>query len=189
MGYKLKYTSGEPKQKDKQRIINIFNRMTVDDAFNEIKQCDEDAGYLVWILRKLVCNNKGENPYKQLQAFKKYVPMIIDTIVLYEAIADYSFEQVDRLLNGIDVNKNKKWEPEDEEALINMVCDDVDDVEIAMKFGRSVPAIKTKVSQLVGIGRIDRKVAGRFVGRINGEEVDAMINGKVFKTRLAEGVE
>lgn len=182
MAYIHKFTSGEPKQKNRQDILDMFNRMNVDDAIYKIQKCDENASSVVYTLRKIVCNKDGDNPYKQLQAYKKYVPMLVDWIAFYEAVADYSFEQIERLINGIDVNKNKRWFPEDEEALIEMVCEDINDVEIAVKFGRSVSAIKTKVSQLVGIGRIDKKVAGRFIGQINGEEIDAMINGTVFKT-------
>lgn len=182
-GFTHKFTSGENKQKNRQDILNMFNRMTIDTSIETIKKYDAEASELVWILRRLVCNSSGMSPYAQLQGFKKYVPKLIDTIFFHEAVADYSFEQIDRLMNGIDVNKNKKWEKEDEEALIEMVCKDINDVEIAVKFGRSVPAIKTKVSQLVGIGRIDQKIAGRFIGRVNGVETDAMLDGIVYKSK------
>lgn len=182
--FKHKYTSGENKQKDKQAILDIFNRMTVEDAFKMIDVEEEEASYIVWTLRKLICNNKGVNPYMQLQTFRKFVPKLINKCFFYEAVADYSFEQIDRLLNGIDVNKNKRWEPEDEEALIEMVCADVNDVEIAVRFGRSIPAIKTKVSQLVGIGRLDKKVAGRFIGNIDGEYKECMIDGTVTRSAV-----
>ena len=172
---------GEPKQKDKQAVLNLFNRMTFDDFKTIVDKETENIGETVWILRGTVCNARSANAYTQLQNYRKYVPKLIDACFFYEAWADYAFEQMDRLLEGIDVNKNKRWEKEDEEALIEMVCNDANDIELAVRFGRSVSAIKTKVSQLVGIGRIDQKVAGRFIGTINGEEADAILDGKIFK--------
>lgn len=65
--------------------------------------------------------------------------------------------------------------------LIEEVCGDTSIHELSLMFGRTPSSIKTRVSTLVGLERISQEVAGRFIGKINGDDANADIEGIVLK--------
>ena len=86
------------------------------------------------------------------------------------------------LIESQQVNQNKRWTDEEDEMLIEMACDDeVSMIDLALFFGRSPGAIQTRITNLVGVGRISQEISGRFVGSINGEHVAGVIEGELRK--------
>lgn len=124
------------------------------------------------------------NDYK---VFKKYVPILLKSYCLISEINDDYSKMFDENCGGEKRKKNKRWTPEEDEMLIEYLClenEPPSQVELALAFGRTPAAIKTRVSHLVGIGRISQKVAGRFIGTINGEEIEGRIEGTVMKGKM-----
>ena len=103
------------------------------------------------------------------------------------------YEDVIMLLNGYKAtierlntegfpNNNKRWTAEEDELLIELVAREKrEPLSIALSLGRTPAAINARVSKLVGINRIDYKVAGHFLGTINGDAVTGKIDGIITK--------
>lgn len=76
----------------------------------------------------------------------------------------------------------KRWTEEEDNLLIEMaVADGTTTVELARVFGRTPGAIQSRITYLVGIERLSSKVAGRFIGTIDGEQAEVEIDGIVSK--------
>ena len=120
------------------------------------------------------------NDYK---VFKKYVPILLKSYCLISEINDDYTKMFDENCGGEKRKKNKRWTPEEDEMLIEYLClgETPSQVELALAFGRTPSAIKTRVSQLVGIGRLSQQIAGKFIGTIDGEQVEGKIVGTVMK--------
>ena len=80
-----------------------------------------------------------------------------------------------------DMNAHKPWSAEEDNELIECICNDMPEVFLAAKFKRSPNAIKTRVSTLVGKKRISQKVAGKFIGKVNGKQTVADLLGTVYR--------
>ena len=90
--------------------------------------------------------------------------------------------QIDRCTE-VDYDRgNKRWTNEEDETLINLVCEGKTNIhKISTILGRSPGAIQTHISYLVGRKRITQEVAGKFIGFINGITAEAEICGTVYK--------
>ena len=132
-------------------------------------------------VKTLTKNHKGN--VNELLAYRNYLPVIIQFANDVEMIAiawRFLAESY-----GKEDNSNKKWTKEDEELLIEMVCKDMSMVNIASVLKRSVSAISTKLTNLVGVNRISQSVAGKFIGTANGSEFTADIIGTLFRKENA----
>lgn len=131
--------------------------------------------------KDLIERPKG-NPYQQLLQYKKVLPKLIK--MLESDIEDWEMEhrQVERFSEVTYDNSNKRWNKEEDEMLINAVCDGNSSLyEISTRFGRSPSSISTRISYLVGIKRLTTEVAGRFTGTLDGENVSGEIKGILKK--------
>ena len=134
--------------------------------------------------RNLVENPSG-NPYQQLIRYRKITPILLK--MLESDLEDWEMEhrQVERFSEVTFDNSNKRWNKEEDEMLINAVCDDNTSLyEISTRFGRSPAAIQTRISYLVGIKKISTEIAGKFTGTLNGENVFGEIKGTLKKEKL-----
>lgn len=126
----------------------------------------------------------------QLRIMKRYLPALIDYVYIREGIIKDLIRDITeierRVEEGTTRNAGRPWTDEEDSALIECVADGWSPDKIATTFGRTVPAIKTRVSHLVGINRIERRVAGRFVGTINGVISECDISGVIHKTKAAK---
>ena len=175
-----KYTSGEYKGKKYTR--RAWLEVDVEQREKEFNEHGESASNVFNTMRQLCTNGGGQNAFFQLQAFRKTGKMMVDLLRFYQEVAEYAFDQINTLERKSAKNANKKWTKDEDELLIELVTDDdVTDIELMAKFGRSMGAIKTRVSTLVGLNRISQEIAGRFVGTINGEKVEGKIDGTVYK--------
>lgn len=69
-----------------------------------------------------------------------------------------------------------------DDLLISAVCSgNFTPLSLAAAFGRSPSAISSHLSYLVGVKRVSQSIAGRFIGQMNGEEVNADIVGTIYK--------
>lgn len=127
--------------------------------------------------------NENVSSYIALKKYQKYVPVILQSIEFAYTESVNSYEKLERIKNGGSDRANKKWTKQEDETLIELVCSDHDHsiFEIAIAMGRTVGAIQTRLSNLVGLNRISQKIAGKFIGEINGEETEADIVGTVYR--------
>lgn len=122
------------------------------------------------------------NAFKQLQEWRKIgkqVGAIIETC--YE-LNMASENQIKRLNDKTGERANKRWDEKEDEDLINLICDhDASIIEISSILGRSPTAIQNRVSHLVGIKRVSQEVAGKFIGTLNGANIEGNIRGQLVK--------
>lgn len=123
------------------------------------------------------------NPGQRLRFFNKYVPMLLDSYQVMHAILDDSLKINNELTRRLGENARKRWTPEDDELLIERVTmDETPNIsQIAAEFGRTPSAIMSRVTLLVGRNRVSQEVVGRFVGFMDGDYVEAELDGELFK--------
>ena len=159
----------------------IKDDMDIDEALQKYAEIRGEVANSLYQLGRCTWNADGRNAFQQIQIYRKYVPVLAKNFAVVDALANYFGAQLEVIEQKSVANKNKRWTPEEDERVIDMICDGFTEIEIAIKTGRSIGAIHTRVSKLVGINRIDRKVAGHFLGYINGEKTEGDIDGVVTK--------
>ena len=66
--------------------------------------------------------------------------------------------------------------------MIELLCDDNTTlIDISRTLGRTIAAIQTRCSALVGVERTRQKIQGKFTGKLNGMIVDGTIDGLLMK--------
>lgn len=127
-------------------------------------------------------DGKGCSPGEALRIFRKYVPVVMDNYRILQEVNTAAMKETDRAVNATTQKKNKRWTPEEDDALVNLAAEPENTtMRIAVTMGRTPGAVQTRISQLVGIGRISQAVAGRFIGTIDGEYAECTIDGEVMK--------
>lgn len=125
--------------------------------------------------------SEKNNVSKELLAYRKYVPMILQAMEQMQEINRRLSKSFERIETDSEEKSGQRWTPEEDEMLIELVTDSKwSTIEISTTLGRTVPAIKSRVSKLVGLKRISQEVAGRFIGTINGNDVEGTISGTVY---------
>lgn len=118
----------------------------------------------------------------ELNMYRKHVPKLLELYFQKYDIAHACVKETERFHSDCEDKKYKRWTDEEDNVLIDLVCEEEKSpMEIALCLGRSVSAIKTRVSVLVGKKRLSQKIAGKFIGTINGEETETSIDGIVYK--------
>lgn len=121
-------------------------------------------------------------PFIQLKKWRELGKWMLEDLKVQNKIHEGYIETVNRISEKIDANANKRWTAEEDEMLIEFVTDEeITPLEVATILGRTPAAINARVSKLVGINRIDQKVAGHFLGYINGEKTEGSIEGIVSR--------
>lgn len=129
-------------------------------------------------------NNKPKNVVLELVAYKKLAKNFyryLDMFEMYKEIADAAIERLLAQGENTALHNRKKWTKEEEELLIESVCDDVSISDLAFLFGRTPGAISSKISELVGLKRLSQDVVGKFIGTFDGKRVEGDIKGTVIK--------
>ena len=163
---------GNPIKNEYDNILGIAE----DDALTK----EEKKEYRTAIFK--LQENIHQRPVlsKELQTYRRYVPLLIKGLQLETAVADGYAKMIERYITNSEARKNKRWLPEEDEVLVNMVCDDNSIFEISLTLGRTPASIKTRLSNLVGTKRISKNIAGKFIGKIDGILTECEIEGTVF---------
>ena len=149
--------------------------------YNKLTGCKNTAKNNACVKLYELCTVPKGSAFHQLQQFRKLVPDLIKAYRELFEMLNASVEQIDRVNANSEINKNRRWSEKEENLLIELVVSDTPVLEISTIMGRSASAITSKVSKLVGMERISQKVAGKFFGTINGEEISGEIKGTVQK--------
>ena len=131
-------------------------------------------------------NRKQQSSYIEMKKYEKYVPILLYGYCHCCTYREVENEFMDRLCSGKSERANKRWTNEEDNYLIDVVCAGVISLqELSLKMGRTPSAIYTRITHLVGVKRLSQKVAGKFIGEINGEQTEADLVGTVYKERKA----
>lgn len=119
---------------------------------------------------------------QELLVYRQYVPTLIKLLAVKSDV-DKGVREMNRRYESVEAEKShKRWLPEEDEKLIDLVCrEDTSIHEISAIFGRTPAAIQRRLTYLVGRSRISQAVAGRFIGTIDGVETVSDIQGVVYK--------
>lgn len=129
-----------------------------------------------------VTKKRPKSVIVEVNTYRKYVPLLLDAYIRMCEGLRKSNMVYQRSTDIKYARGNKKWTADEDNELIEQVCrEDMNIHQLSAVFGRSPGAIKTHISELVGRKKLSQEVAGRFIGLIDGENVDAEINGTIYK--------
>lgn len=129
------------------------------------------------------CHSAGGNMAQKYRTYERYVPTLLKLYFDYQEKVRVLGQQIDRYEKATAARKNARWTDEEDNALVEMVADNAIGIhELSTAFGRSPASIYSRLSKLVGIGRISQEIAGKFVGTLDGEEISGQINGTLSKS-------
>ena len=132
-------------------------------------------------LAKVSCE-RPKSIIAELNIYRKYIPIMIRAYCVQSEVMKKATTQVNRCTEIEYDRGNKRWTNEEDETLINLVCDGKENIHrISTILGRSPGAIQSHVSYLVGRKRLTQEVAGKFIGMIDGKSAEAEICGKVYR--------
>ena len=142
---------------------------------------EEDCKRMIDKIIQLEKHPKGP-AIKQLMEWRKIGLQMIKFIKMQLDVIDATHIMNERLNSQIDQKSHKRWTPDEDEKLVGAACrDDMTIIDLSATFGRSPSAIKSRLSYLVGIKRISQEIAGKFVGTLNGANIEGNIRGNLVK--------
>lgn len=168
---------------------SLVLEMDPEDAVEFIRYCfSVDCDELVRSVSSLIAATKHEKAplSKRMKLQKRSIESVLDTASKIWGVCQIFEAFAEQIASGSYRNSRKRWREEDDETLIDLVCEGKSDVFIANCLGRSVSACKSRVSYLVGIEKMSEKTAGYFIGMLSGEEVNGLIEGQVYKQKPKE---
>lgn len=126
-------------------------------------------------------NLKKEDMILAYYNYRKNVPILLKGLKLSIETDKAIREHRDRLQEKYGERAKKRWTEEEDNLLIEMICNDENVLDMAGYFGRTPQALYSRVSKLVGIKKISEEVAGKFLGTLNGVSVEGNIKGTLTK--------
>ena len=121
-----------------------------------------------------------KNSFTRIRLYQDLLMKAGLRILYQEDLIKALIRENERLGEGIGDRGRKRWTEEEDELLIEMAArDDVTIINLCKEFGRTPGAIKSHISKLVGIKRLSADIAGRFIGTLDGVEVEGDIEGIV----------
>ena len=154
--------------------VKLFKTDDVLDFLLETAETKKAAGVAFHLLAEPI-----PNAYKYIQALRSLVFDLVQRMLTIEILHKAEMEELEQLNNGVEKNKGKRWTAEQDELLIEHASQENNIYGLAQIFGRSPSAIQSRLTYLVGIKRVSKQVAGKFVGIFNGVETSGHINGTV----------
>lgn len=154
-------------------VIGVYKSDIPKDSKEEVQQA----------INALLKNIHERPPFaKEIAAYRKYVPVLLRYTEFLDKFSQHTSQTFKRLANDSEEKKHQRWSDVEDEMLIELACrEDISMLEMSTAMGRSVPAIKSRLSKLVGIKRLSQEVAGRFIGTINGNHAECVIDGTIYK--------
>lgn len=127
-------------------------------------------------------NESKLKPFHEIQAWRK----VGKNMMTYMETVTKGINNVCKENKRLSTMKydrgHKKWTEEEDEILIELLCDDsLTLLDVSKTLGRSISAINTRCSVLTGVERVKQKIQGKFQGKLNGMVVDGTIDGLLFK--------
>lgn len=128
------------------------------------------------------CHSNGGNMAQKYRTYERYVPTLLKLYFTFQKMVEDQGKQIERYEKAASARKYARWTDEEDTALVEMVAEgNIGIHELSTAFGRSPASISTRLTKLVGIGRISQEIVGKFVGTLNGEKVEGQIDGTLTK--------
>lgn len=129
-----------------------------------------------------VLMNPPRGAHNQIKKLQNLVFRLTQVKLWDEILINRMLSELNRLSDGYAERSRKRWTQEEDEMLIEMAArDEVNVLDLTRTFGRTAGAITTRISYLVGIQKMSTRVAGRFIGWLDGEQVEGEIDGTLSK--------
>lgn len=163
-------------------MIQGVTLMKRDDVIEYLKEHDPNVlGDALHMLEQ-----RGTNTFRYIESLQDVTRRLARNVALNQLVIERLLTELDRMGEGIGERGRKRWSQEEDELLIEMAArSDVTIIELSREFGRTPGAIQSRITHLVGINRLSKEVAGRFVGSLNGEHVEGDIVGTITTGKAA----
>ena len=150
--------------------------------FDSDKLCSRGSTNEAFRALNMVICNRPKSIVVEVNTFRKYVPIILRSIIQMNELKKASCTQAERVTTDNNDKKYQRWTENEDKLLIDLVCDGkLSMLQLSTTMGRTVPAIKTRLSYLVGVKRLSQKIAGKFIGTANGEDAELQLEGTLYK--------
>ena len=151
---------------------------------NDIEQAGAEYAYdIIKTIARLKAA-PSSNAFKTLKEWRNLGDKMIRYIEAVNSYVNTSAELFDRMATDSEKKRYQRWSNEEDEILIELVTSGRPMTEVSACMGRTVPAINTRVSKLVGLKRLEAKIAGQFIGTLNGEAISGHVEGRLRKETL-----
>lgn len=126
-------------------------------------------------------SNAKCSPYIEIKRWRAIGKDFIKYMQAQQTLHKMESTDRKRLTEGYGEKSNDRWIPEEDNQLIEIACQGKSELEIATILGRTVSAVHSRLSYLVGIRRLSQNINGEFSGVINGQECEGVISGILNK--------
>lgn len=149
----------------------------IQDAHKALSEIQET----IQEINRLMTKAKGPAIY-QLREWKKVGKKMIELLKMQHELISATEDTIQRLDKKSNERAHKKWTNKEDETLIELACrENIKIIDMMTALGRSPMAIKNRLSYLVGVKRVSQEIAGKFIGTLNGANIEGDIRGKLQK--------
>lgn len=156
--------------------INLFCAKDFEELYAKI-QPTEIIGLAIKALE-----TRPKNSFAYILELQDLVRKLSQQVLVQQEVLEKALSELHRMDDQVGERSRKRWTEQEDNLLIEEAAkDNTTTVELARIFGRTPGAIQSRITYLVGIERLSSKVAGRFIGTIDGEQAEVEIDGIVSK--------
>lgn len=124
-------------------------------------------------------NKRSMSPFQAVQLLEGIIKDMLEyNLKMQESGRILVEELLDYESGDVFPNRNKRWDDDDDEFLIQHAASGDDVMELARALGRTPAAIATRLSTLIGIPRSEF-VEKYLDGELDGEEIRGLFKGKM----------
>lgn len=158
------------------KYINLFCAKDFEELYAKV-QPTEIIGLAIKALE-----TRPKNAFAYILELQDLVRKLSQQVLMQQEVLEKALSELHRMDDQVGERSRKRWTEQEDNLLIEAAAkDNATTVELARIFGRTPSAIQSRISYLVGIERLSSKVAGRFIGTIDGEQAEVEIDGIVSK--------
>lgn len=155
---------------------NEYGALMIDSTDNILSAEITNA---IAVLKKVAFERP--NMAKEIQAYRKFVPVLIDYVLQQQKVVSGFEKMFARMETDSEDKKGQRWCEAEDNLLVELVCQGMSMLELSTTLGRTPSSIKTRLSRLVGTKRVSQDVVGRFIGYIDGNYTEGSVQGTVYK--------
>lgn len=158
------------------KYINLFCAKDFEELYAKV-QPTEIIGLAIKALE-----TRPKNAFAYILELQDLVRKLSQQVLVQQEVLEKALSELHRMDDQVGERSRKRWTEQEDNLLIEEAAkDNTTTVELARIFGRTPGAIQSRITYLVGIERLSSKVAGRFIGTIDGMQAEVEIDGVVSK--------
>ena len=131
-------------------------------------------------LSRLKGGQDRRNVHQRLSADRVHSAALMDG---YQALNELRIaleSELDQMQGLRPDQAGRRWTNSQDDALVEMACrDDSSMMTLALDFNRTPAAISSRLTYLVGVSKVSRRVVGRITGYLDGEAVNGVFDGEL----------